>query len=126
MLENNEAFSSYSVQDIEKARAFYEDILGLRVVVKAYMMELHVSGNNIMIYPKDNHEPATYTVLNFKVDDIDATVKALKVKEVKFESYDLPGMKTDENNIFTMEEMNMRQAWFTDPAGNIISIIEEG
>lgn len=88
-------------------------------------MELTAPGaGTIFVYPKPNHEPATYTVLNFKVNDIGVAVKQLKDQGVKFESYDLPGMKTDENNIFTVKEMNMRQAWFTDPAGNILSVIE--
>jgi catechol 2,3-dioxygenase-like lactoylglutathione lyase family enzyme len=126
MFQHNGAFSSYSVHDTEKARAFYEDILGLKVVVKEYIMELHVGGaGSILLYPKDNHEPATFTVLNFKVGNIEEAVKTLKGKGVTFESYDLPGIKTDANNIFSVKEMSMRQAWFKDPSGNILSVIEE-
>jgi catechol 2,3-dioxygenase-like lactoylglutathione lyase family enzyme len=125
MLSFKGVFSSFSVNDIASAKSFYENKLGVKVVEKEYMLELHTSGaGNIMVYPKPNHEPATYTVLNFSVSDIEQTVKQLKADGVAFESYDLPGIKTDENNIFTVKEMNIRQAWFKDPAGNILSVIE--
>ena len=125
MFSFKEAFSSFSVQDTEKARAFYEGVLKLKVVVKDYILELHVPGaGTIMVYPKPNHEPATFTVLNFSVSDIEQTVKQLKADGITFESYDYPELKTDANNIFTVKEMNIRQAWFKDPAGNILSVIE--
>lgn len=126
MLSCKEVFSSFSVNDIATAKAFYESKLGVKVLEKEYLLELQVPGaGNIMVYPKPDHEPATYTVLNFSVSDIEQAVAQLKADGVKFESYDLPGIKTDENNIFTVKEMNIRQAWFKDPAGNILSVIEE-
>ena len=125
MFSFKEAFSSFSVHDTEKARAFYEGVLKLKVVVKDYIIELHVPGaGTVMVYPKPNHEPATFTVLNFSVSDIEQVVKQLKADGITFESYDYPELKTDENNIFTVKEMNIRQAWFKDPAGNILSVIE--
>lgn len=125
MFSFKEAFSSFSVNDIGIARDFYETKLRVKVVEKEYILELHIPGaGTIMIYPKPDHQPATFTVLNFSVPDITQAVKQLKADGVIFESYDLPGIKTDGNNIFTVKEMNIRQAWFKDPAGNILSVIE--
>lgn len=126
MFRNSKAFSSFSVDDLGKARQFYGDLLGLNIVEEEYLLELHLQGaGHITIYPKEDHIPATYTVLNFSVPDILAAVNALKGKGIRFESYDLPGLKTGDDHIFRDEDMHIRIAWFRDPAGNILSVIEE-
>lgn len=125
MFPFHQAFSSYSVHDLEQARTFYQDTLQLNVKVEAYMLEIELPGaGHVLLYIKDNHEPATFTVLNFKVEDIEGTVTHLKDKGIVFESYDMPHLKTDEHHIFNAEDMNIRQAWFKDPSGNILSVIE--
>ena len=125
MFSFKEVFSSFSVNNITTAKAFYENKLKVKVVEKEYILELRVPGaGTIVVYPKPNHEPATFTVLNFSVLDIEQAVKQLKADGITFESYDYPELKTDANNIFTVKEMNIRQAWFKDPAGNILSVIE--
>ncbi|WP_417352205.1 VOC family protein [Flavobacterium alkalisoli] len=125
MFKDTRAFSGYSVNDIPKAKAFYRETLGLdaRDGVMG-LLELHIKGNNpIILYPKPNHEPATFTVLNFPVKDVEATVEELKTKGVKFESYDFENFKTDEDNIFRGGGPYI--AWFKDPAGNILSVLQE-
>ncbi|RYJ41969.1 VOC family protein [Flavobacterium beibuense] len=125
MFKDTRAFSGYSVNDISKAKLFYSETLGLdaRDGVMG-LLELHIKGNNpIILYPKPNHEPATFTVLNFPVKDVEATVKELKNKGVKFESYDFENFKTDEDNIFRGGGPYI--AWFKDPAGNILSVLQE-
>ncbi len=125
MFKSAEAFSSFSVNNIEKAKTFYSETLGLDVKDNPMgLIELHVSGSNsIMVYPKPNHTPATFTVLNFPVDDIVKAVKELKNKGVVFESYDGEQLKTDEDNI--ARGGGPLIAWFKDPAGNILSVIEQ-
>jgi len=126
MFKDTKAFSGYSVNDIAKARAFYSDILGLetKVAMEGMVLQLHISGRiPVMLYEKPNHKPATFTVLNFPVTAIEKAVQQLKDKGVKFESYDLPGVKTDSDNI--SRSGGPKIAWFTDPAGNILSILEE-
>jgi catechol 2,3-dioxygenase-like lactoylglutathione lyase family enzyme len=124
MFKNVKAFSSFSAPDIEKARDFYENTLGL--TVKDGMegiIELHINGSNpAIIYPKPNHEPATFTVLNFPVADVEQAVTALKAKGVQFESYQTEGFSTDADNIFRGGGPYI--AWFKDPAGNILSVVE--
>lgn len=125
MFKDTKAFSGYSVNDIPKAKSFYREVLGLdaRDGVMG-LLELHIKGNNpIILYPKPNHEPATFTVLNFPVKDVETTVKELKEKGVKFESYDLENFRTDEDNIFRGGGPYI--AWFKDPAGNILSVLQE-
>ncbi|MEP6926080.1 MAG: VOC family protein [Ginsengibacter sp.] len=124
MFKNTKAFSGFSVNDIQKAKHFYGDILGLEVSDGDMgLLEMHITGGtNIMIYPKPNHTPATFTILNFPVDDIVKTVGDLKKQGVVFESYGEP-MKTDEDNIFRGGGPVI--AWFKDPAGNILSVIEQ-
>ncbi|WP_149304548.1 VOC family protein [Pareuzebyella sediminis] len=123
MLENSRPFSSFSVNNLEKARAFYQNILGLSVEENAMgVLELRVEGGQpISIYPKDNHIPATFTVLNFPVTDIEDMVECLKSKGVTFEHYDRP--QTDAIGI-CCNESGPSIAWFKDPAGNILSVIE--
>lgn len=130
MLKESKAFSGFSVNDIDAAKAFYGETLGLQVDQDndmGGMLTIHINGNgnNILAYPKPNHQPATFTILNFPVKDIEATVKELKARGVKFESYDSEYLKTDENNI-SKGNGGPSIAWFTDPAGNILSVIEIG
>ncbi|TLV03169.1 VOC family protein [Dyadobacter luticola] len=126
MLTNAKAFNGFSVGDLQEAKQFYGETLGLNVTeeMEGMVLGLHLAGGQeVMIYAKPDHEPATYTTLNFKVDDIETTVKELKEKGVTFESYDSPDLKTDEDNISRGEGPVI--AWFTDPAGNILSVIQE-
>jgi predicted enzyme related to lactoylglutathione lyase len=125
MFGQTKAFSGYSVDNLQKARQFYGEILGIEVSQQQEMPVLHLNiygGYEVILYEKPNHEPATFTVLNFPVRNIEETVKALKSKGVQFESYDWPGFKTDADNI--MRGNGPTIAWFTDPAGNILSVIE--
>ncbi|WP_192085902.1 VOC family protein [Algoriphagus sp. Y33] len=125
MLQNSNVFSSYSVNDIPKATSFYQDILGLDVTEDEMgFLSLHFSGGgNVIIYPKANHTSATFTVLNFSVDDIDQTVDELIAKGVKFEQYSDP-IQTDDKGI-CREGGGPFIAWFKDPAGNILSVLQE-
>ena len=121
-------FSSFSVNDIAKAQEFYGITLGIGASIMDEGLRLSLDGSNpVFVYPKENHEPATFTVLNFNVDDIDEAVKQLKTRGVRFESY-TGEIKTDENNIFRGAESGHGPniAWFKDPAGNILSVIETG
>lgn len=126
MFKPNNAFSGFSVNDIEKAKEFYGTTLGLDVKLNEMgVLDIKLpGGGSAIIYPKPNHQPATFTVLNFLVSDIEDAVKQLKDNGVKFESYDMPELKTDNDNI--MRGNGPTIAWFTDPAGNILSVIEEG
>lgn len=128
MLQDSPAFNGFSVDDLKKAQHFYQDILGLKVGKNEMgMLTLHLKGRNteIIIYQKDDHQPATYTILNFPVKDIDAAFDALVDKGVKFEHY--PEM-TDKKGIARGLSYNMGPdiAWFKDPAGNILSILNNG
>jgi predicted enzyme related to lactoylglutathione lyase len=131
MFNNTKAFSSFSVNDVDAAKAFYQDKLGLGVKVipmgEDYkLLELHLTGGaKIMVYHKPNHTPATFTVLNFPVDDVEKTVDELTSRGVKFEHYDLGDIKTDEKGIARGNGMGPDIAWFTDPAGNIISVLKD-
>ena len=123
MFENTKAFSGFAVDDIEAARQFYGEVLGIRVedAGEANLLTLQLAGGDrpTLIYPKPDFEPATYTILNFPVDDIEAAVEALKDRGVAFEIYE--GM-TDEQGI--MRQGGPLIAWFRDPAGNILSVLE--
>ena len=124
MFEHTKASSSFSVNDITKAKEFYGETLGVSVTeAEMGLLYLHIEGNSndTFIYPKPNHEPATYTVLNFMVDDVDKTVDALTAKGISFEHYDMGQLKTDEKGIARFP--GITQAWFKDPAGNILSVI---
>ncbi len=125
MFKNSKAFSSFSVNDIQKAKEFYSNTLGLEVHDNPMgVIELHIAGsNNIMVYPKPNHEPATFTVLNFPVDDINKAVDELTAKGIVFEQYG-GEIKTDEKGI-SRDPRGPAIAWFKDPAGNIFSVIQE-
>jgi len=125
MLENSKASSSFSVNDIEKAKQFYKDTLGLKVSENNEMKMLNLNindGNRIMIYPKPDHQPASFTVLNFPVSDVEKTVDELTAKGVKFEQY--PQFGTNAKGIVNDPKMGPKIAWFKDPAGNVLSVLE--
>jgi len=127
MLKDMKAFSSFSANDLQKAKKFYGEVLGLETSDNAMgILELHISGSNpVMVYPKPNHEPASFTVLNFPVKNIDEAVDGLIKKGVTFEQYDFGQMKTDEKGIMRGDSRGPNIAWFKDPAGNILSVIEQ-
>lgn len=126
MFKDTKAFSGFSVDDLQKAKKFYGEVLGLNVVDNPMgLIELHIAGgNHILVYPKPNHEPATYTVLNFPVKNIDETVDELIKKGITFEQYG-GQIKTDEKGITRGGDRGPNIAWFKDPAGNILSVLEE-
>jgi predicted enzyme related to lactoylglutathione lyase len=128
MLKDSKAFSGFSVNDIDAAKHFYSETLGLQVDKTedmGGMLTIRIDGNNnnILVYPKPNHQPATYTILNFPVKDVEATVKALTGRGVKFEIYDSEYLKTDANGV-SKGNGGPTIAWFKDPAGNFLSLIE--
>jgi catechol 2,3-dioxygenase-like lactoylglutathione lyase family enzyme len=121
MFEYSEAFSGFSVGDIDQARKFYADTLGLEVTEEHGMLTLHLAGDrNTLIYPKPDHTPAAYTILNFLVEDIDVAVDELASRGVNFERY--PGIDQDAKGIGRGGGPFI--AWFTDPAGNILSVLQ--
>ena len=121
MFKDTKAFSGFSAPDIEAARTFYADTLGIEVSEDNGMLILHLAGGrDTLIYPKPNHEPATYTILNFGVDDIEAAVDELLERGVDMEIYD--GFDQDERGI--ARDAGPPIAWFRDPAGNILAVIE--
>lgn len=126
MLKHSKAFSSFSVNDIAKAKNFYHDLLGLDVVDNPMgIIELHLeNGNKIILYPKPDHIPATFTVLNFPVNNLEVTVDDLIEKGISFEQYE-GEIKTDKKGIFKSEGNGPNIAWFKDPSGNILSVMEE-
>jgi catechol 2,3-dioxygenase-like lactoylglutathione lyase family enzyme len=122
VLRTGDAFSGFAVDDVAAARAFYTEKLGLTVTERNGMLELRLGRHTtVLVYPKPNHEPATFTVLNFPVDDIDAAVDELTARGVTFERY--PGMGLDERGVMRGEGPPI--AWFTDPAGNVMSVLQE-
>jgi catechol 2,3-dioxygenase-like lactoylglutathione lyase family enzyme len=121
MFEQTKAFSGFSVDDIPKAKQFYSVTLGMRVSEDYGMLQLHITGDrDTLVYPKEDHRPATYTILNFPVDDIDKAVDELAARGVQFERYE--GAEQEEKGIHRGEGPNI--AWFKDPAGNILSVIQ--
>jgi hypothetical protein len=125
MLRNSSAFSGFSVDDLLKAKIFYSDVLDLNVAESPMgLLELHIEGGyKIVIYPKPNHQPATFTILNFPVNNIENAVDELTSKGIRFEQYD-GFIKTNEKGI-SHNPQGPKIAWFKDPAGNILSVIEE-
>lgn len=122
MLTDSHAFSGFSADDLESCRVFYADTLGIRVTEENGMLSLHLGGGaTALIYPKPDHQPATYTCLNFPVTDIDATVSGLAERGVTILRYD--GMDQDESGI-ARDGYGPPIAWFADPAGNILSVLE--
>jgi len=128
-LRDTEAFSGFSVNDVQKAKQFYGQTLGLEVSEVPEMedlLELHLgSGAKVLIYPKPHHKPATFTVLNFPVDDVDEAVDELAKRGVRFEHYDRDDIKTDKKGIARSNGEGPSIAWFKDPAGNILSVLED-
>jgi catechol 2,3-dioxygenase-like lactoylglutathione lyase family enzyme len=121
MFRNSHAFSGFSTNDITKAKAFYGETLGLEITEEMGLLSLHLAGGGrVIIYPKDDHEPASFTVLNFPVDDIDGAVDQLTAAGVEFERYE--GLGQDERGIARQYPPPI--AWFKDPAGNILSVLQ--
>lgn len=127
MLQDSKAFSGFSVDDLDKAKTFYGETLGIPVEDGPNGLTLHIAGGkDVFVYPKADHAPATFTILNFPVSDIDTTVDQLIEKGVTMEHYE-GDMATDEKGVLrgaaTGRGPNI--AWFTDPAGNVLSVIEQ-
>ena len=121
-LKNTKAFSSFSVKDLDEAKRFYGQTLGLEVSESDEGLILQTKGGiDVFIYPKPDHTPATFTVLNFVVDDIDRAVDELTKMGVRFQIYDKGELKTDDRGVF---QGKPKIAWFKDPAGNFLSILE--
>ena len=123
MFKDTKAFSGFSADDIPRAKQFYGETLGLEVTEEHGMLTLHLAGGGkVLVYPKENHEPATFTVLNFPVPDVEAAVDRLTAAGVPFEHYE-GELQTDEKGIMRGEGPTI--AWFRDPAGNILSVLDQ-
>lgn len=127
MFQPTASFSSFSVDDVEKARAFYGGTLGFQVADQMGGLNITLpGGQRVFAYPKPNHEPATFTVLNFQVDDLDAGIAQLAELGVSLEKYPAtPEMPVDENGVLRDPESGMGIAWFKDPAGNVLSVMSQ-
>lgn len=128
MLKNSQAFSSFSVDDVPKAKEFYSNVLGLEVNEEGGMgLSIHLgSGDYVFAYPKgDAHQPASFTILNFPVDDIDAAVDELTARGVEFLQYE-GELQTDEKGIMRSDspDKGPNIAWFKDPAGNVLAVMQ--
>jgi catechol 2,3-dioxygenase-like lactoylglutathione lyase family enzyme len=122
MFANTKAFSGFAVDDVQKAQKFYGETLGLKTSEEYGLLTLHLAGDRpTMVYPKPDHTPADYTILNFPVDDIDKAVDDLTGRGVRFERYD--DFEQDEKGIARGEGPYI--AWFKDPAGNVLSVLQE-
>ena len=122
MFKPKTAFSGFSVNDLAKTRKFYADTLGLRVETEGIGLRLHLpSAGSVFVYPKKDHQPATFTILNFVIDNIDEAVDDLKNRGINFERYQ--GAPQDERGI--MRKHGPPIAWFKDPSGNVLSVIED-
>lgn len=122
MFENTRAFSGFAVDDLEAARRFYGETLGLKTSEQYGLLTLHLAGGrDTLVYPKPDHQPATYTILNFQVDDIDAAVDELVSRGVQMERYE--GMGQDSKGINRAGGPYI--AWFKDPAGNVLAVLQE-
>ncbi|CAH2812903.1 MAG: possible cell wall protein [uncultured Caballeronia sp.] len=126
LLKDSHPFSGFAVKDLAEAKAFYSETLGLKVTSRSMgVLKLHLAGgNNVLGYPKPDHVPATYTVLNFPVASVDQAVDTLSTHGVRFEHYDMPSLKTDAKGI-CHGSSDPVIAWFKDPSGNIFSVLEE-
>jgi predicted enzyme related to lactoylglutathione lyase len=123
VFKNTKPFSSFSVDDLEKAKEFYGKTLGIDISESKEGLSLYPkSSNEVFIYPKTDHTPATFTVLNFPVDDVEQAVIDLTKQGVRFEIYNKGELKTDEKGIFRGEGPKI--AWFKDPAGNFLSVLQ--
>ncbi|MDU0315273.1 VOC family protein [Phycicoccus sp. M110.8] len=124
MLRDSQAFSGFSVPDTEAARTFYTEALGLEVTEQNGILTLHLGGSHRAIaYPKADHQPAGFTVLNFPVPDVEAAVDELTARGVRFEHYEGTPIETDAKGVF--RKGGPLIAWFTDPAGNVMSVIQD-
>ena len=122
MFAKTRTFSGFSVDDLGKARQFYGDTLGIETSEQYGLLTLHLAGGrDTLVYPKPDHTPATYTILNFEVDDIDQAVDSLAARGVQFDRYD--GLGQDEKGINRAGGPYI--AWFRDPAGNILSVLQQ-
>jgi catechol 2,3-dioxygenase-like lactoylglutathione lyase family enzyme len=122
MFANTKAFSGFAVDDVQKARKFYGETLGLKTSEEYGLLTLHIAGDRpTLVYPKPDHRPADYTILNFPVDDIDRAVDDLAARGVRFERYD--SFEQDEKGVSRGEGPYI--AWFKDPAGNVLSVLQE-
>ncbi|MFL5961770.1 MAG: VOC family protein [Gaiellaceae bacterium] len=123
MFKDAKAFSGFSVDNLDRAKQFYGETLGLSVSQNPAGLELHLGGGGtVFVYPKENHEPASFTILKFPVEDIERAVNELTAAGVRFERYD--GIPSDEKGISRGGD-GPNIAWFKDPAGNILSVLEE-
>ena len=129
MLESIRSFSSFSVDNLEKAKEFYGETLGIRVQEEGDMgLKLHLSGDSIIfVYPKSNHQPATFTVLNFIVDNIDETVESMNSRGIRFIQYGIEQIPQDEKGVHRGLSLGKGPdiAWFEDPSGNILSVLQD-
>lgn len=120
MFGRTKAFSSFSVDDVAAAKRFYGETLGLRVTEDNGMLTLHLAGDRpVLVYPKPDHEPATFTILNFLVPDVDAAVEQLRARGVTFEQYDV----VDDKGVMRGQGPDI--AWFRDPAGNVLAVLQD-
>jgi catechol 2,3-dioxygenase-like lactoylglutathione lyase family enzyme len=125
MFKNSRTFTSVSVNDLRKARSFYAETLGLELVEQPEGLSVSLAGGaQLFIYPKPDHTPATFTILNFIVPDVEDAVAKLTRQGVRFERYELPELKTDDKGIQRGDRGPRAIAWFKDPAGNILSVVE--
>ncbi|MCW3465330.1 VOC family protein [Chitinophaga nivalis] len=123
MLKHVKAFSGFSANDLPAVQTFYSEVLGLEVTATSGILKIHIAGSHpVLVYPKPDHIPATYTILNFPVPDITAAVDELTARGVRFLQYE-GKLQTDEKGIF--HGGGPKIAWFQDPAGNILSVLEE-
>jgi predicted enzyme related to lactoylglutathione lyase len=126
MFKDTKAFSSFSVDDLQKAKHFYGQILGIDISETAEGLLLHIAGGTeIFIYPSDNYTAPKHTVLNFPVDDIEEAVDELGKRGVHMEHYDMPEIKTDERGIYRGDTGPRAIAWFKDPADHVLSVLQE-
>jgi catechol 2,3-dioxygenase-like lactoylglutathione lyase family enzyme len=126
MFKDTKAFSSFSTDDLKKAKEFYGGTLGLDVEETPEGLVLHLAGGTeVFIYPSDNYTAPKHTVLNFSVDDIDQAVDELGRRGVRLEQYDMPDLKTDERGIYRGDEGPKAIAWFKDPADHVLSVLQE-
>jgi predicted enzyme related to lactoylglutathione lyase len=125
MLKDSQAFSGFAVKDLDAAKDFYGQTLGQNVSIgEMGMLEIRLAGGaTVMVYPKADHEPATYTILNFPVKDIDAAVDKLASAGVKMEQYGNPEMSQDQKGI-ARDPRGPAIAWFKDPSGNILAVLQ--
>ena len=121
MFANTKAYSGFAVDDLQAARQFYSDTLGLNTSEEYDLMWLHLGGRDTLVYQQSTITPASYTILNFEVDDIDAAVDELARRGVRFERYD--DIEQDSRGIYRAQGPHI--AWFKDPSGNVLSVLQE-